>query len=349
MSPSPNFATHVAATVVAAAALAGLPALAPAQTGSAQAETPQADTAPPEPSFFASHWQHFSQRHDSDSDGVVSREEFQAAENRHADHRFDRLDSDGDGQLTETDFESFRGRGPHHRFHGRFPGGMGHVLFGMDADRSGDVSFQEWQDFLVALDPDGDGTVSREELETYTASRAEELRLPRNRERAGSALDPYEMLTRRVDQDDDGVLETSDLEAAYNQLDTDGDGALASSELPHFRHRAGHRAGFRGGPRHGGMMLRKADSDQNEELSREEWEAFLAELDADSDGEISAAELATAFEREPRHPRPSVPVLQLSEAFDAADQNGDGVIEGEEWPSSFFGRRAGPRGRGPTF
>lgn len=170
-------------------------------------------------------WDHFSSRFDENQDGQVTRDEFE----RNVD-RFAMLDRNGDGVLTEDDFQG----GPERH------GGM--IARMADADRNREVTPDEWQTFLAAVDPDGDGVIRDEELEAFFASR-----------RPADAPTPPVQDRKPpregwLDRDEDGVLEIDDLNAIFAELDANGDQTLASDELPRFPGR-GHRGsrGKRGG------------------------------------------------------------------------------------------------------
>lgn len=169
-------------------------------------------------------WEHFSIRFDENQDGQVTRDEFERGEDR-----FAKLDRNADGVLTEDDFQGGIGR----------HGGMLARL--ADGDRNGEVTPDEWQEFLAAIDPDGDGVISDEERVAFFDSRR-----PADAPTRGHDRKPP--MGGGLDWDEDGVLETDDLNKLFAELDTNGDQTLQSDELPQFPGR-GHR-GSRG--KHGG-------------------------------------------------------------------------------------------------
>lgn len=183
-------------------------------------------------------WERFQERFDTDGDGRITREEFEAGADPFA--RFDRND---DGVLTDDDFPR-RERG-HFRARHR---GLGIAILA-DADRDRTVTADEWQAFLAALDDDDDGVFDREDLMRIASERREEgagdgeprrPRGPRGHRGPGGPGGPGGML----DHDGDGALEIADLAALFAELDTDGDGSLGEDELPRMRHRRGPRGGF---------------------------------------------------------------------------------------------------------
>ena len=188
---------------------------------------------------------------DADGDGVITREEFDQGTSR-----FPRLDSNEDGVLTEEDFADGppfgwhrgggRGGGPKFggpRFGGPGPRGprgsmlLSHVA---DPDRDGMVAAHEWQALLDALDEDADGVVSLDSLEAVLPEPPDRG----HRGRGPGGMDRGSMLSIVLDRDGDDVLEISDLEEIFAELDANGDGALEADELPRFRHRG---RGPRGG------------------------------------------------------------------------------------------------------
>lgn len=188
--------------------------------------------------FRGNHWEHFSERFDTNDDGAVSREEFQRE-----DDRFERMDRNDDGQLTAEDFEGLERRRARFRGHGP---GFGAMLHGADADQNREVSAEEWQSFLVALDADGNGAIAAEEIQAHGEAQRELRGLPARPEPPAGAPDLLALAMERADKDGDGTLETSDLQTIFDDLDANDDGNLDADELPRFRHR-GPRGAERGG------------------------------------------------------------------------------------------------------
>ncbi|MEL7058441.1 MAG: hypothetical protein AAGN46_00285 [Acidobacteriota bacterium] len=101
-------------------------------------------------------------------------------------------------------------------------------------------------------------------------------------------------------------------------------------------------------PERGAFLFRLADRDRDREVTREEWDNVLADLDANDDGQIERDEIETlvnarreeagrrggrGFGRRGGDDAPSrFEVAMLSEAFDRFDSDGDGVVTGDELP-----------------
>lgn len=160
-------------------------------------------------------WDHVSQ-FDEDGDGTVSREELERGFDL-----FSRLDTNGDGVLTEDDFAG-RG-GMRERSAMRMHRPFGFFLFAADADRDGEITQEEWSGFLAETDTDGDGVVDN--LPFGPRHPPEE-----------AVGDRISRLQEILDQDGDGQLETSDLQAIFAEHDANGDGALTQDELPRPPH-----------------------------------------------------------------------------------------------------------------
>lgn len=212
----------------------------------------------------------------------------------------------------------------------KMPGSM--LVRGADLDLDGTVTADEWAQQLADLDADGDGFVSQDEVEAFRKA----WRSDRPRRGPGARGDHF---TRIHDTDGDGQVSTSELQTVFDDLDSNGDAAVSGDELPTFPMRHGRR----GGP--GRHLLGLADTDDDGDLTRDEWTAFLASADTDADGSIDGDELQTVIrsnrpvDREP----PSLEIETLEELFDTIDADGNGVITDEERPAQ---RHRGPRGGG---
>ena len=277
-------------------------------------------------------WQHFAERYDADGDGVVSQEEFQSA---HAERRFARIDANGDGQVTEDEITGLEGRFKARR-HGQRAARGGGLIKAADADQSGSVTAEEWQQFTAALDGDGDGAISQDELRTYHEVRAGEGFKSRGSRgsRGGGPMGQF-------DADKSGTIDAAEQQALFERLDANSDGEVSADEMPRGRH--GRRGPRGGGP--AGALMSQADGDQDGQLTSDEWQGFLSSLDADANGTLSLEELAAIRpEGAPSPPAgaPSIEVSRLEEAFSRIDANGDGVITEDERPRRRF---RGPRGR----
>jgi Ca2+-binding EF-hand superfamily protein len=179
-------------------------------------------------------WEHFTERHDLDGDGLISAEEWALSH-----PMFQGLDQDENGVVTEEEFEAARQQADTKMAAG--------VLRFADQDRDGEITADEWETFLDAVDPDGDGVFQIADLTAVIPERQGGRRGgPGGPQGFGGPPQRDEFLANTVDWDDDGVLERSDLEAIFAELDANGDGILQADELPRGRFGPGYHHGFRG-------------------------------------------------------------------------------------------------------
>lgn len=233
--------------------------------------------------------------------------------------------------------------------HGQAIGGPGHgsghggghgpgpFLFGADTNEDGALGLDELNAFLATVDANGDGILAHEELRAAAEARAVEagFELPEAGPRAERR---HEHVMERLDANEDGLLQTSEVEAHFGELDADGNGIVSGDELPrHGRHggQARHRMAI-------DMALNAADADDDGNVTLSEWNAFLATVDEDGDGQVTFEEVRR--QAAPDFEPPSVSLEQANEIFDHLDADGDGVVTEDEIP-----QRRGPqdrRGRG---
>jgi Ca2+-binding EF-hand superfamily protein len=128
---------------------------------SALAETPRAEGA--EISKNTDH--RMLQRYDTDRDGTISLQEFQAA----GDALFDKLDADGDGRISAEEFASARrwgGREHHgHRMERRAEGSEARGGASRSETRQRGSHHGRHQYWFARMDADGDGYVTRAEFD----------------------------------------------------------------------------------------------------------------------------------------------------------------------------------------
>lgn len=147
---------------------------------------------------------------DHDADGAVEIEDVQWF--------LALLDKDADGAVSADEVK------PPKPLHGKARGAAVALARAADADESHDVSAEEWQAFLDGLVVDGDGAVSLGDL-------ASKLPAPKH---GGSADEDTARrdahLVKCFDRDGDGVVEVSDLQSVFDELDRSADGALTKRE-----------------------------------------------------------------------------------------------------------------------
>ncbi|HEY8520016.1 MAG TPA: hypothetical protein VIN61_08055 [Gammaproteobacteria bacterium] len=128
------------------------------------------------------------ERLDTNGDGVIERDEFEASRRS----QFERADADGDGYLSDDELRALperggmggRGHSRGRRWAGRMPDVGGQALARHDTDGDGRLSAQEFlaaeSPMLRRLDTDRDGRITRQEAESAQARAREHMR-PRPR------------------------------------------------------------------------------------------------------------------------------------------------------------------------
>ncbi len=212
----------------------------------------------------------------------------------------------------------------------------------MDADGDGNITKAEWkgpEELFARLDRNADGTVAREEI----AEIAE--RMGGWRGKAGDTL------LRRADKDQDGRISREEwpLPAEqFDRFDADRDGFVSAEEMLPQGPRRGRKEERKG--REGAEFLAKHDLDKDGKLSREEFTDArrFAEMDANQDGVLDAAEVEDSFEkRSTERGYGFFEVYDLdrdgkvtreeftgpARIFEREDRNRDGVIDAQDRPA----------------
>lgn len=271
-------------------------------------------------------FERLASRFDADSDGTLTAEE--VGDER----RFARMDRNGDSIVTADDFVGMERKGPRHGRHGHHGhrGGahmmLVHMAQSADTDQDGKVSRDEMHVAVAAVDTDGDGFLSPEELKAHRQAVHEAMA-------DESSEDRHPRRMRFMDKDGDERLAVSEVQSLFDRMDRDGDGFLTETDRPK------RERGMRRGPR-GGFFLHLADTDNDDKLTQAEWNAFLAATDADGDGTLTRAELESLRPEDAprsgglghRQGPQGIDVSRLSELFTDLDADADGDIEGDEWP-----------------
>lgn len=173
----------------------------------------------------------------------------------------------------------------------------------------------------------------------------------------------WDGFAERHDVDGDGSVTREELMSTlgiFERLDADGDGVITDGDF------AAHRDGMALA-----MLARRADDDEDGDLTRAELDDWFADRDRNDDGVLDREDFAAAgpgaMRRGPgRHPRHatfhgafdadgdgSVEKADLTALFDRYDADGDGTLSAEERPEVEFGGmrhhrgHRGGRGFGP--
>lgn len=145
--------------------------------------------------------------------------------------------------------------------------------FGPRVDQNARISQTEFVEQrtarLVAMDADGDGVVSAEEMRAHRQARGAEMR---------------GRMFERMDADGDGVVTRAEYDAAHEQRRT------RSAERGE---RGGAQGQWRGhrGARHAGMRLDRGAEGVNIAQARQRAAERFAAMDADGDGYVTGAEM----------------------------------------------------------
>jgi Ca2+-binding EF-hand superfamily protein len=211
---------------------------------------------------------------DKDGDGKVAKDEFTGPE-----PMFERLDQNKDGAIDrEEGGRAFRAAA----------GQMIQRIREMDKDDDGAVSREEYtgpDPAFDRLDADKDGRLSREELDRVGRV-------------LGNPAGPIGARIREMDKNADGKVSKDEFagpEPAFDRLDTNKDGVLSPDDAPSG---PGRPAATESPARPITRRLKRADTDGNGQLSRDEFRAVEADLfgwiDADGDGSVTPDELRRA-------------------------------------------------------
>jgi len=185
-----------------------------------------------------------------------------------------------------------------------------------DANGDGIITLDEAKaksaERFAKMDANADGALSREDREARAAQRFAESDTNQDGE-----ISPEEMTAAREKREAERAERRAERQAMmFERLDTDGSGGLSQAELEAGKalraeargDRRGQRMGRRGGGAGPMRMLRRADTNNDQAISREEFDAMIearfAKLDTDGSGAITEAEREAAkANRKGRHGR----------------------------------------------
>ena len=204
--------------------------------------------------------------------------------------------------------------------HHASPGHRGPNFEQADADGDGVITLDEAKaksaERFAKMDANADGSLSREDREAHAQQRFAEADANQDGE-----LSPEEMTAQREKREAERAARRAQMQATlFERLDTDGSGGLSQAELEAGKairaemRGEGRRPGMgpgmdRGRPAKMAMMgLRRADTNYDNAVSREEFDAMIearfARIDTDGSGTITEAEREAAksqFKRRSRN------------------------------------------------
>ena len=183
-----------------------------------------------------------------------------------------------------------------------------------DADGDGIITLEEAKaksaERFETMDANADGSLSREDRAAHAQQRFAEADANQDGE-----ISPEEMTAQREKREAERAARRAEMQAMmFERLDTDGSGGLSQSELEAGKamraqmsgngQGPGMGPGMRPGMRQGGpgkmamMALRRADTNYDNAVSREEFDAMIearfARIDTDGSGTITEAEREAA-------------------------------------------------------
>ncbi|MEO1730649.1 MAG: hypothetical protein AAFR64_07915 [Pseudomonadota bacterium] len=201
----------------------------------------------------------------------------------------------------------------HHGGHG---GHRGPSMERADADGDGIITLDEAKthgaERFAKMDANEDGSINREDREARA-----EIRFAETDANGDGEVTPDEMTAAREKREAEMAKRRAERQAMmFERLDTDGSGGLSQAELEAGKalraeargDRRGQHMGRRGGGAGPMRMLRRADTNNDQAISREEFDAMIearfAKLDTDGSGAITEAEREAAkANRKGRHGR----------------------------------------------
>jgi Ca2+-binding EF-hand superfamily protein len=194
-----------------------------------------------------------------------------------------------------------------------------------DSDGDGEITLAEAKahggERFARMDANGDGAIDKADREARG-----EQRFARADANGDGELTPEEMTAAREARQAKRAAMRGERQAQrqammFERLDTDGSGSLSQAEMQAGKAMRGEARGERRGPRGEGRsarrggrdgagamrMLRRADTDNDAAVSRDEFDAMIearfARLDTDGSGTITAAEREAAKSMRGKHRR----------------------------------------------
>src|SRR5262245_8091912 len=268
-------------------------------------------------------------RLDADGDGAVSRAEWKGDP-----AGFDRMDANKDGRIAGEELRGGRREGRGRREGGGLFADGNPMEFDKNAD--GKLSPKEFSTYLFSrLDADGDGFLVAQDLQG--------IPFP-PRYNTGEEGTGRERLMQDLDHDRDGKISAEEFvlpERLWRLFDRDRDDFVKPEELP----RPGEGRGP-GGRRLEGLEIRsveealsRMDANKDGELTAAEWTGprqIFDRFDGDKDGKLSRSELEAGIEK-----GKAAGLIREPDDFLARhDRNKDGKVTREEFdgPAEAFDR-----------
>ena len=230
-----------------------------------------------------------------------------------------------------------------------------------DTNEDGQLTKEEFKgpdEMFERLDADGDGVITKAEVEAVRAQRGQ---------RGGDPAQRWQHMLERVDANNDGQISKDEFQGedeVFDRLDGNGDGTLSQEEFVAATRRRGQGGGDPG--QWWQRMLERADANKDGKLSKEEFQGpdeMFDRFDADGDGILTQEEFTAAAgqQRQRQRQAPGIMLMRMMDKdgderisqiewmglFAEADADADGFVTLAELDAHMRKMAAPPQGRGP--